>query len=501
MGVTFDASQTSWISSFTYSTQIPIATVVERFPNSVTFDELSDACIKYYALTIADKRREIDVADETLRRLMRQKPITVTAAQPVNSLRFQQRKALAGVNTWLKSSDSYYVLKGFAGTGKTFMLETLAQQFSPLNVVFTAPTNKATKVLRTLLTRYKCKTIYSVLGLKMEAREDKLVLSPALEKPDLSCFNLVVVDEASMLNKEVLAYIAKAVARWSFKVLFVGDPAQLPPVGEESSPVWALRCSSSTLTKVIRHDNQILELVTHIRKHIVAGTRLTAITLSESGDKSVWQLSSAGFAARIRKYAAKGFSNCRVIAWRNVTVDEYNAMICGELYTEQQLAWGKWLAGDQVVVTSPIEDCGRVIATTDDEGIIKHSSIGEDLETGFKCYHVQLKLDDGPLLYLRVIHEDSLPDLESALGFLAHEARQPGKWKSWKKFWNLRHRFHAIRHSSAITGHRSQGSSIEVVFVDASDILRNTDHQEALRCLYVAASRPSTKLFITGLPQ
>ena len=59
-------------------------------------------------------------------------------------------------------------------------------------------------------------------------------------------------------------HIGMAVDKYGFKVLYMGDPAKLPPVKELESPIWKVGVGT-VLTKVMRHDNEILELVTRIR--------------------------------------------------------------------------------------------------------------------------------------------------------------------------------------------------------------------------------------------
>ena len=68
-----------------------------------------------------------------------------------------------------------------------------------------------------------------------------------------------------MLNSTVLAYLRDLVSDHKASACSMGDHAQLPPVGERESPIWTIE-NKSSLTKVMRHDNQILNLATAIRK-------------------------------------------------------------------------------------------------------------------------------------------------------------------------------------------------------------------------------------------
>ena len=63
-------------------------------------------------------------------------------------------------------------------------------------------------------------------------------------------------------------------------------------------------------------------------------------------------------------------------------------------------------------------------------------------------------------------------------------------------FWALKELFHDVKYAYAITAHRAQGSTYENVYVDYQDILMNRERREAFQCLYVACSRPTTKLIL-----
>lgn len=444
----------------------------------------------------------VDFHVEQLKKYQQELKDYLPKAISLKDLTKDQRKALKSIKDWLAGKDPYFVLRGFAGTGKSFMLQTIVPLLPLGSVGCSAPTNKATKILKKSLRNCTCKTIYSFLGLKMEAREDELVLTPsANEKIDLSPYKLLVVDEASMLTTEVLQYIEKARIQFGIKILFVGDPAQLPPVGEDLSPIWEKKYPKATLLEVKRHNNQILYLATHIRKHIVEGIKLTPVVLPKM-EKSVWRLTKENFILRLKDFAATAdFREARAIAWRNKTVDELNEIVREQIYTDLERQQGKWLVDDLVVVTRPIEEQGKMLATIDDEGIITNSVTSVDHETGIPCYNLAVKMETGITLRLRVVHETGEEAFSRQLGDIAIDARKPNQGFLWKKFWFLRNRFHEIKHGYAITSHRSQGSTFKTAFVEADDILRNPDKETAYRCLYVASSRASDDLYITGLPK
>jgi exodeoxyribonuclease-5 len=86
-------------------------------------------------------------------------------------------------------------------------------------------------------------------------------------------------------------------------------------------------------------------------------------------------------------------------------------------------------------------------------------------------------------------------DFNNRLNELSSRAKA-GERHLWRQFWKLKETFHAIRPSYAITSHRSQGSSYQIVFVDRMDIMLNKTRREAFRSLYVACTRARKEVHI-----
>ena len=143
------------------------------------------------------------------------------------------------------------VLEGYAGTGKTFLVARLLRDLMDLKIAVAAPTNKAVRVLRdklveagvavletgdpesgVRLSRARigcvCRSIHSLLGLKLRELENGQQETTSDRESTLRDYDVVVVDECSMLNRFLFEKIV--MERGAAQVLFVGDPAQLPPV-------------------------------------------------------------------------------------------------------------------------------------------------------------------------------------------------------------------------------------------------------------------------------
>lgn len=418
-----------------------------------------------------------------------------------------QESALADILSWLSDPGDNmpwaYVFGGPAGTGKTFTVTELKNRIKG-RVVFTAPTNKATKVLRDTLTTkdYKpeTRTIYSLLGLKMEANGEVKELVGSRkddDEVDLSLYKLVVVDEGGMVNRELRKYCQAASERSGTPFLFMGDQYQLPPVGEIVSPIWTMGAPASHLTKVMRHDNQILALATDLRKQIDHPLPSFKPKSDNDNDQGVWALTMAQMGQFVADSAMLGefqAGTAKVIAWRNATVDRWNKAIRKQMFEDVSIPW---YAGERVIFTSPAKDLeDQIVATTDDEGIVM--SVSEDwhpVYREFAVHRVSVTLDgSNSVIVARVLHPSALGAFTRRSEELAEAARNDKR--QWKQFWEFKESFHSLRHAYAITAHRSQGSTYQRVFVEYKDILVNRTRKEAFQCLYVACTRAKRELYL-----
>jgi len=419
---------------------------------------------------------------------------------PLNT---EQQAAIDAILAWYHApwseETSFFLMRGPAGTGKTFTLQSLLPEIKG-RIAFTAPTNKATRVLRQTLTRpdYKpeCSTIYSLLGLSLSANGEVKELTTPDEPVDLTRYRLVVVDEGSMIGSVLKSHIYREAFGAQAKILIMGDDCQLPPVGEPLSDVFKIPQQVS-LTKVMRHDNQILDLVTRVRQQIGRAVPTISLASNNDGEEGVWKHSSESAFLRRALDVVDSFAmpdESKIIAWRNVTVDKYNKQIRQVLFPG---AKGPWVPGDRVLFMEPAYDLeGKKVASTDDEGTVQAVSEGWHPEYGdFKVWNVTIQLDTNQLVVARVLHEESLAAFTRRAEAMAQEARI--ERRKWKAFWEFKEAFHKLRWAYAITAHRAQGSSYRNAFVDWRDILLNRDRQEAYRCLYVAGSRPKTQLHLS----
>lgn len=403
-----------------------------------------------------------------------------------------QQTAWGKLNKFLALSEDeapIFVLKGFAGTGKSFMMKKLLDL--PHNFIFSAPTNKASKVLSDFLDQ-PVKTTYSVLGLRMTAEEDQLVLK-AHPVPDLGNKPILVIDECGMVPKFMATMLKQACADHDWRIIFVGDPAQWNPIGEPRSIVWSMAPPEhrAMLREVRRFDNEILVLSTKIRERIIEKNYSVKIRNDNSNGEGVFVLSHYEFLQKIKSLKLEDWAMTKVTAWRNSTVDGYNKLIRKSLgFTKQ------YEPNDLVLMGAPLLSDDAILAHTDEE--LKIISVEFRIFT-FPEGEIQayaIAVQDKP--YTLFVPKDP-GFLESMLSKRAARASSLSgreRTRAWASFWELKNTFQLLRYGYAMTTHRLQGTTLDHVFVDQQDILSNPNKLESFRGLYVSATRPR-KTFTT----
>lgn len=165
------------------------------------------------------------------------------------------------------NNNSVSILAGFGGSGKSFSMKALVNMMNDCNVKILpmATTGKATKVLADYV-QLKAKTIHRGLKYKPKGKEGKFEYNEDNKLPH----QLVIVDEYSMMDIFLLRSLLRAIEAGKTRVLFVGDPAQIPSVGVGNVAYDMLNSGvipTTLLTKVFRYDEGGLSYVaTQIRE-------------------------------------------------------------------------------------------------------------------------------------------------------------------------------------------------------------------------------------------
>ena len=442
----------------------------------------------------------------------------------------EQSDGLNKINHWLKNGEVFFTLAGYAGTGKSTIVKKVLDTYR-FGVVVSAPTHKAKKVVMNT-TGEEGKTLHALLGLRPDVDLDNFnpndpKFNP-IAVPKITDYNFVVIDEASMINQELYNLIIEKTRNSRTKVLYMGDPAQIPPVGEKASVVFQQDQTKEfhQLTKIERQNdtNPLAFVYSDLRNNLdkLDGGFQRVTNMNELGEGVLFTVDKREFRkAILDKFTSEEFQKdtdyAKVIAWKNDTVMLSNAVIREQLLGKDTdiVEKGDLLMGYRSV--SEEKQRFNIIENSADYRVVRKTGIEENAY-GIMGYPVQLRED---LAKGRFKHQDVFiinANDHNNLHLYAemHDFfRDMGKSnkKNWKKYYEFRrcnilmktidkYRTGLYRSSHdvivkdldygyAITGHKSQGSTYSHVFVMENDINDNWVLKERNQIKYVALTRPS----------
>lgn len=435
--------------------------------------------------------------------------------------------------------DKMVSIKGYAGTGKTFLISKFVEYlnevslkrdvFQRINIAMTAPTNKAVQVLRETFTAgtgdVTFKTIHSLLGLKEKIMDSGEISFErdfdADAQTSIKDFTILFIDEVSMLNDKLFFEIKRY--NNEVKIIMVGDPAQIPPVGKRDCEPFlnpaAHGIAEFQLTKIMRQadGSAIIANSFIIRDNLEQSNfqfkhgkdlHIMRVTQRPAYDKSILKQK---FHALFQ--TTETCDDVKVIAWTNRKVDQYNNFIRGILFGKGA---PKLMAGERMVMNKPHAANGNeqqkkkrkqggVEMLTTNMEITVDSFVKESVELypakRYDCYITKIKYinSSGKLVdgCIKIIHEDALRIFAADLEKIKQHAitgptenRRP----MWKEYYKLLRSVADVSYAYAITAHKSQGSTYKQTFVDAGNIQLNSNIVERNRILYTAITRAKSEV-------
>ncbi len=455
--------------------------------------------------------------------LLRQFPYQPTVGQ----LHFID-KLSAFLNT--RQERPVFVLKGYAGTGKTTLVSSLVKILPYINMqsVLLAPTGRAAKVLSS----YSGKTAHTIhrkiyFCVTSAEGQIKMTLMPNPHKN-----TVFIVDEASMvpdgpsatdtfrgpnLLEDLITYVFSAENNF---LLFIGDQAQLPPVGISQSPAldlnylknsFSLAIDSIELQEVVRQakESGILSNATRIREKIQM-EKVELPLFHTTGFPDVIRLNGSDLEEVLNEFYSRGGSEDSVVVTRsNKRANMFNDGIRARiLFRENELE-----AGDHLMV---VKNNYFWLGKESKAGFIANGDVLEVLTVkrrfeiyGFQFASVTIRLVDYPeekdmevLLLLDTLHSLT-PSLSQAdNNRLFNEVLQdftdiPNKRARLDKVKNSEH-FNAlqVKFSYALTCHKTQGGQWENVIVDQGYVTDEMMDNDYLRWMYTAVTRATKKLYL-----
>ena len=402
----------------------------------------------------------------------------------------EQQAAFDGFSDFISDpSAEVFVIEGYAGTGKSTLVRYILDQLPKLieawrtldpnypdyEISLTSTTHKAVENLAQI-SGQDVKTIHSFLGLRLNT-DYKTGQSELYPIGNFAIPNqhIVVIDEASYLNSPLLSFVFTRTK--NCKIILIGDPNQLIDFKTTEAPAFVAGFPTVALTEVVRNGGQILELATACRNWVKTGV---PIDFKPNGNDVVWlphDEFNAAISAEFSRPDWKPSDSC-FLAFQNTRINEYNAFI-------NNVAKGDpdFQAGDVATVNSFFtERQTRKTFKTGESVVIQNIEYAEELGLVGKYYHFG---------NIKAFKPDSLKEWRKAITKARAEERFDEANKMQQDWVDLR----AIY---ARTVHKSQGSTFRRVFIDLGDLGKCKSMKQLPRLLYVAFSRPTDQIIMTG---
>lgn len=462
----------------------------------------------------------------------------------------EQQSAIVNAVSFLKTNTDptqYYVIEGKAGTGKTTIAKEILKEFEDEQIYVAAVSHKAKGVIKSSFgddTRgKKFFSIAGLLGMKgindNDTQTTKFQVGlkvPLLDNPPA----LLVIDEASMITEDVLKKIININSSLSrpFQMLFLGDIGQIQPIRDEQSEFYRTHKDLLNKKSDIFNSKHKSKLITRVRQgeanpilpyadyfwensqkenpelnptqHIVRNNQITdkgSLLFSNSEGEVLNSVIKA-----VKNAVEKGLTNhVKIVTYHVNEKTELNQKIHEALFGKNS----DYSKGDMLILNSPY-DLPDVNATMENSSEIQIKSI-QDTDVDEFGVHT-LYLETNGTAYTRtgneqkdcVIQVVSRNDiglynqkLQELASYAKRQTNRALKKQAWSDFWEYKGRYADVDFGYAITAHKSQGSTYDIVVVDEKDIMGTTatSNQEKSELIYTALTRPrKTAIVISSVP-
>lgn len=462
----------------------------------------------------------------------------------------EQQSAIVNAVSFLKTNTDptqYYVIEGKAGTGKTTIAKEILKEFEDEQIYVAAVSHKAKGVIKSSFgDDTRGKKFFSIAGLLgMKGINDNNTQTtkfqvglkvPLLDNPPA----LLVIDEASMITEDVLKKIIDINSSLSrpFQMLFLGDIGQIQPIRDEQSEFYRTHKDLLNKKSDIFNSKHKSKLITRVRQgeanpilpyadyfwensqkenselnptqHIVRNNQITdkgSLLFSNSESEVLNSVIKA-----VKNAVEKGLTNhVKIVTYHVNEKTELNQKIHEALFGKDS----DYSKGDMLILNSPY-DLPDVNATMENSSEIQIKSI-QDEDTDEFGVHT-LYLETNGTAYTRtgneqkdcVIQVVSRNDiglynqkLQELASYAKRQTNRALKKQAWSDFWEYKGRYADVDFGYAITAHKSQGSTYDIVVVDEKDIMGTTatSSQEKSELIYTALTRPrKTAIVISSVP-
>jgi exodeoxyribonuclease V len=431
----------------------------------------------------------------------------------------------------LDEEDKAFIVKGYAGTGKTTMISALVKTLEHLQIktLLLAPTGRAAKVF----SAYAGKPAYTIHRKIYRQKSSKDGFGAFALNKNLYSNTVIMVDEASMISnsysedsvfgsgrllEDLIAFVKDGIR---CRLVLIGDTAQLPPVGISLSPALDRSelagnisiAGEFVLTDIVRQTlhSGILQNATTLRSQITS--KIFSVPVFKHLGLTDIRFAEGNNLPELleRTYSEYGIEENIILCRSNKKANQYNSGIRKQvLYREEELEPGEllmvvknnyhWVTGNAEI---------EFIANGDIVQLLKVKKYTE--RYGFRFAFASLRLVDYQVDFEAWILLDTLAS-ESAS--MPGEDNKKLYYRVLEDFSHLESRskqykmvredpfFNAIqvKYAYAITCHKAQGGQWKAVYIDQGFIPKDRIDLEYLRWLYTAVTRATRELYLINFP-
>lgn len=466
------------------------------------------------------------------------------------NLTADQRNALEKLESFFENDSNVFLLKGYAGTGKTTLIKGISDYLEDKKRTFNlmAPTGRAAMVIsektREIATTIH-KGIYNYDDIEDKEEENSFYINFKLHQNRFSSNHVALIDEASMIGdvfnddeffifgsghllQDLFTYMNLSGS--SRKIVFIGDDAQLPPVDMNFSPAlhgeylektYQLKVEEYTLSEVVRQQENsgVLQIATNIRNQINKGV-FNSLSFDENG-KDIRAVSIESFKESFTQTASKeNLKNIVLVTHSNKQALSYNKIIRDIRYGENPTILK---IKDRLVVTrnnynTEVELFNGMFVTVKEVGEVVYKPLvafkikgGDTVKRQLSFREVTVEVEDlsGKIYVFKSVLLDFFllenngklhPYDQRALYIdFKNRMRDKGikpKSEQYKMMIKKDAYFNAIqaKYGYAITCHKSQGGEWSNVFVDFNAFIGKKS-KAFFRWAYTAITRSNRNLF------
>ena len=424
-------------------------------------------------------------------------------------------------------TDKHLTIKGPAGSGKSYLTKALIEALDDkLGIALVTPTHAAKNIL-TEMSGKDATTIHSLFKIHPSTYEDVKTFTQS-DDIDISEIRILVIDEASMVDDDLLGIILKTISK-QCRIIAIGDYAQLQPIKHEDGVLSSLFSKYERKARYVdasgKEYQEVIETIVFEQVELKTIQRQSAGPLLDIAndvrvgkplrtewDKEkkigVYEVNSINTMLNVlykKLEKPEDLLKYRALAFTNDIVNKINEKIRKHVYNTTE----PFVDNEYLVLQEPVmegEGKTQVVVLNNGEivTIIPNTIVRSNESVGLpNAYNVEIEIatmnvltDEGKHITIEVVWDLASKDLLDELYRDAAAVYKSSSYNktSWKRFWELKSRFADTKPLGASTVHKSQGATVTGVVFYTQDMMYASETLTR-QLLYVGVTRATDWVF------